>query len=139
MRLDVWVTNPYIPKALVDADYAQLDLKTACILRFRNEDIGYIYFKKADKCHAQYGSSFLSMTKDGISYQGAVTNGLVRLGREAPTVLCGDIPIRWGPPTTIFFSEDMTHAALVSIELLASAKPDFTNSLTWTSVDVPPL
>lgn len=139
-RSDIWEANPYIPKALVDADYAQLDLETACLLRFRNGDIGYIYFKKADRWHAQYASSYLSMNNNCISYRGGVTNGLVRLGKKLPrVVLCGNTPVNWGPPTTLFFSKEITHAALMSIESLASIKPDFTNSLSWVSVEVPPL
>jgi hypothetical protein len=136
---DVWEANPYIPKTLAAADYAQLDLETACVLRFRNDDIGYIRFKKADKWHAQYESAFLTTTNDLISYRSSVTDGLVRLGGETPTVLCGDIPVRWGPPTTIFFSEDMTHVALVPIDSLKAGKPEFTNELSWLSVNVPPL
>ncbi|MFA7172230.1 MAG: RHS repeat-associated core domain-containing protein [Kiritimatiellia bacterium] len=136
---DVWESTPFIPKAMVDADYAQLDLETACILRFSNKDIGYIYFKKADKWHAQYNSSFMSITNNSIIYQKTFTNRLVQLGKEAPTVLCGNFPIRWGPPTTVFFSDEMSHAALIPIELIKSIKPDFTNSLSWVGVDVPPL
>ena len=62
------------------------------VLRFKNDDIGYIHFKKADRWHAQYTSSLLFVTNNCISYRSAVTNGLVRLGREIPrVVLCGDI------------------------------------------------
>jgi hypothetical protein len=139
-RLNVWEATPYIPNALVEADYAQLDKKTACILRFRNDDIGYIYFNKADKWHALYESGILFTTNSHVGYRNVVANGLVRLGQEAPIMLCGSISIRWGPPTTIFFlSDDITHVALMEIERLPIIEPDFTNSLTWVSVKVPPL
>lgn len=138
-RPDVWADNPYIPKPLADADYAQLDLGTACVFRFRNGDLGYVRFKKADKWHAQYESACLSTANGRLSYRSSVTNGLVRLGQEAPVVLCGSIPVRWGPPTTIFFSEDIEQVALVPMDLLETGNPEFTNKLSWLSVSVSPL
>lgn len=138
-RPDVWAADPYIPKPLADADYAQLDLETACIFRFQNGNLGYVRFSKADKWHAQYESAFLSTTSGRISYRSYVKDGLVRLGQEVPAVLCGDFPIRWGPPTTIFFSEDIVQVALVPMDFLKAGNMEFTNKLSWVSVSLSPL
>jgi len=139
MLPDVWETTPYIPAPSITSGCAELGLESACLLRFKNGDIGYVCFQKADRWHAMYESSLIIISNAAVRFSCMVSNKLVTtktINVEAPVIYCGDARVRWLPPTTIFFSEEIVQAAIEPIERLKAGNFEFTNTLSWSVVHI---
>lgn len=135
---DVWDPKPYIPTSIIEADYASLDLESACVFLFQEGDIGFIRFAQADKWHARYQAGLLVLSNSVLVGTDCLTNGLAVLDFDdgPPMVPCGRHAVRWLSPTTLFFSPNMIRAAIVDIEAISEGNADLISGMFWTEVKV---
>lgn len=131
--VNVWDNSAYIPKSVLGPDYAALDLQTACLIRSTNGGLCAVNFLKADKVHARYECRVLKVR--GSEFETvAHTTGVVALGGATPGFLCGDMFVRWLPPTTIFFSDVMSQAAITSLPVSSQLE----THIAWRPILIDP-